>query len=129
MKMRRTNSPKFSQKKIRCAKKPLPSVRQNRAHHLGFLWFNLLEKVLEKGFFGQWVEPAARVASLEKNPFSNFKIPRKKYSLEKQLKINHTAGSNLPNAGEWVGGENTGLPLHSYRQSDTRRALPIPTAS
>ena len=37
-----------------CAPIPLPSVRQNRADHLGFLWFNLLEKVLEKGFFGQW---------------------------------------------------------------------------
>ena len=40
---------------------------------LSFLWFNLLEKVLEKGFLasGGWggrlrIEPAARVASLEK---------------------------------------------------------------
>ena len=31
-----------------------------------------------------------------KNPFSNFKISRKNYSLEKQLQINHTAGSILP---------------------------------
>ena len=36
---------------------------------------------------------AARAASLEKILFSNFKISRKKYSLEKQLEINHTAGS------------------------------------
>ena len=42
----------------------------------------------------------ARVASLEKVLFSNLKICRKKYSLEKQLEINHTAGSILPNAGE-----------------------------
>ena len=47
------------------------------------------------------IEPAARVASLEKILFSNFKISRKKYSLEKQLEINHTAGSVLPNAREW----------------------------
>ena len=41
------------------------------------------------------IEPAARVASLEKILFSNFKISRKKYSLEKQLEINHTAGSGM----------------------------------
>ena len=49
------------------------------------------------------IEPAARVASLEKILFSNFKISRKKYSLEKQLEINHTAGSVLPNDREWRG--------------------------
>ena len=43
-----------SNTEVYCAPIPLPSVRQNRADHLGFLWFNLLEKVLEKGFFGQW---------------------------------------------------------------------------
>ena len=39
-------------------------------------------------------------ASLEKILFWN-EISRKKYSLEKQLEINHTAGSVLPNAREW----------------------------
>ena len=38
-----------------------------------------------------------------KNPFSNFKISRKKYLLEKQLEINHTAGSVLPNARDLLG--------------------------
>ena len=55
----------------------LPSVRQNRADLLVFLWFNLLEKVLEKGFFGQ-LRP-------KKYFFSNFiKTSRKKYSLQRK---------------------------------------------
>ena len=48
----------------------LPSVRQNRAHHshhIVFLWFNLLKKVLEKGFFGQWGGWGGGLYSLEKN--------------------------------------------------------------
>jgi hypothetical protein len=45
-------------------------------------------------------EPAAREASVEKILFWNQKS-RKKYSPEKQLEINHTAGSVLPNAREW----------------------------